>query len=86
MSVCIQDLAKPETFSLYAQSYFEDPYSYCREFLANLPVFYNPQEKCFIVSRYDDVKRVLEDYQTFGSGFGVLPLRKDDPEDYGFIL
>jgi cytochrome P450 len=78
------DHTTPETFSFRLPGYIRNPYSFYPKFLSELPFFFNSQDNCYVVSRFDDVKHVLQEYKTFGSGSGVIPMRRDNPDDFGF--
>ena len=54
---------------LYKQDFMEDPFPYLQEGLENVPVARNQETltKPFYVFRYEDVRRVLQDYEFFSS-------------------
>ena len=60
---------------LYNRDFMNDPFPYFREGLANAPICRNEETltKPWYVFRYDDVQRVLKDYEYFSSAI--------DPED-----
>lgn len=46
-----------------------NPFPYYQEMRASNPVYFNPTRGSWNVFRYDDVQRVLSDYETFSSQF-----------------
>src|SRR5579884_3883025 len=56
-----------------------DPYSWYAAMRRTSPVFYDPNDGCWHVFRYDDVQRVLQEYATFSSDLsGQLPIEQRD--------
>lgn len=76
--------AQLRAFSFSSPQYVDAPYDYCRTFLRHHPVFHSEADDCYVVSRFDAVKHILSDYETFSSDSGVLQKRVDRPDDYGF--
>jgi hypothetical protein len=60
-------------FDPQALSAIEDPYPIFRELRENHPVFYSAERDLWVVSRYEDVRAVLLDPETFASGMGTVP-------------
>lgn len=67
----------PETgtieFDPQALSEAPDPYPTFARLREEQPVHYSPERDLWVVSRYDDVRRVLLDAETFASGKGTVP-------------
>ena len=67
----------PETsaieFDPQALSEAPDPYPTFARLRAEWPVHYSPERDLWVVSRYEDVRRVLLDAETFASGKGTVP-------------
>ena len=85
--------AAPETyptlagFDPFAVEYLRDPEAALQQALREVPVFYYEPLKAFVVLRYDDVRRVLTDYETFSAdAFQAMPvperLRDRIPEQF----
>ena len=49
-----------------------DPYPMFKRLRDHAPLYYNEPHDFYAVSRFDDVNRVLVDYQTFSSARGVV--------------
>lgn len=54
-------------------SAIDDPYPVFDELRKNHPVFYGAERDLWVVSRYEDVRAVLLDAETFASGMGTVP-------------
>jgi cytochrome P450 len=46
---------------------FGNPFPYYAKMRRESPVFYDTQQQSWMVFRYEDVERVLADWQTFSS-------------------
>jgi cytochrome P450 len=60
-------------FDPQALSERPDPYPIFAELRENHPIHYSPERDLWVVSRYDDVRKVLLDAETFASGKGTVP-------------
>src|SRR5690606_15071765 len=60
-------------FDPQALSELADPYPIFAELRERHPLHYSPERDLWVVSRYDDVRRVLLDAETFASGRGTVP-------------
>ena len=60
-------------FDPYELSVHEDPYPFFRELRENHPILYSESKDFWVVSRYEDVRAVLQDGKTFASGQGTVP-------------
>jgi cytochrome P450 len=54
--------------------YLEDPYPYFARFRQEVPVFYAPKIDFWVVSRYDDIMRIVKDPETFSNARVQEPL------------
>jgi cytochrome P450 len=54
--------------------YLEDPYPYFARFRQEAPVFYAPKIDFWVVSRYDDIMRIVKDPETFSNARVQEPL------------
>ena len=54
-----------------------NPYSWLAKMRSRAPVFYNKEQQCWMVFRYDDVERVLSEWKTFSSKLPQPLDRKD---------
>ena len=60
-------------FDPKALSAVDDPYPVFRELRDQHPVFHSAERELWVVSRYEDVRAVLLDPETFASGMGTVP-------------
>ncbi len=60
-------------FDPQALSELPDPYPIFADLRENHPVHYSAERDLWVVSRYEDVRRVLLDAETFASGKGTVP-------------
>ena len=60
-------------FDPQALSELPDPYPIFADLRENHPVHYSPERDLWVVSRYEDVRRVLLDAENFASGKGTVP-------------
>lgn len=60
-------------FDPQALSELPDPYPTFERLRERHPVHYSPERDLWVVSRYEDVRRVLLDAETFASGKGTVP-------------
>jgi cytochrome P450 len=60
-------------FDPQALSELPDPYPVFAELRDKHPLHYSPERDLWVVSRYEDVRRVLLDAETFASGRGTVP-------------
>jgi len=60
-------------FDPQALSALDDPYPIFRELRECHPVFHSVERDLWVVSRYEDVRAVLLDPETFASGQGTVP-------------
>ena len=60
-------------FDPQALSAADDPYPVFDELRERHPVFHSGERDLWVVSRYEDVRQVLLDAETFASGMGTVP-------------
>jgi cytochrome P450 len=60
-------------FDPQALSAMEDPYPVFAKLREEHPVFYSQERDLWVVSRYEDVRAILLDAETFASGQGTVP-------------
>ena len=58
----------------------DDPFPSYAELRAEEPVMYDERIDCWVVTRYDDIKAVFEDWETFSSENAQAPVRERGPE------
>ncbi|WP_033293979.1 cytochrome P450 [Amycolatopsis jejuensis] len=58
----------------------DDPFPAYAALRAGEPVMYDERIGCWVVSRYDDVKAVFEDWHTFSSENAQAPVRERGPQ------
>ena len=61
-------------FCPFQDPYRSDPYSFWQRARENEPVFYSPEIEYWVVTRYDDIKAILTDPETFSSSNALSPL------------
>jgi cytochrome P450 len=65
-----------DSFDPFTDPYLRDPYSFWSEARGQEPVFYSPSLDYWIVSRYDDVRRIFRDTDTFSAAISITPLKE----------
>ncbi len=61
-------------FDPFAPDYLADPYGYMADVRGQTPVFYSPLIDHWVVTGYDDVRRVMRDTDTFTAGNAQDPV------------
>ncbi len=64
--------AGPPHWDPYNQKYFANPYPVFKRLREEAPIYHNEEYDFWAVSRYDDIQRVLGDYETFSSARGDI--------------
>ncbi|CAB4920450.1 unannotated protein [freshwater metagenome] len=65
-------------FDPFSQEFLADPAAVLRRAQDEEPVFYFPELNYWVVTRFDDVERVISDFETFSSvAIAVLPVPQD---------
>ncbi|MEO8450479.1 MAG: cytochrome P450 [Gemmatimonadota bacterium] len=67
-------------FKPFSEAYLDDPYAYFERYGAEAPVFYDPELDHWVVSRYDDIKKILKDSETFSNRTTLDPVHPFSPE------
>lgn len=57
-----------------------DPFPFYEIARRQAPIFYDPRINYWVVSRYDDVKSIFKDLETFSSAISGTPMLKPPPE------
>jgi len=63
-----------EDFDPLDPDYLADPYPYFARFRSEAPVFYAPKIDFWVVSRYEDILRIVKDPETFSNARVQEPL------------
>ncbi|MCX8073584.1 MAG: cytochrome P450 [Candidatus Binatia bacterium] len=64
-------MAAPLVYDPYSYEVHENPYPIYARLRAEAPVYHNPERNFYALSRYDDVRDAMQDWQTFSSQGGV---------------
>jgi cytochrome P450 len=64
----------------YEPFQMKDPFTAYAELRTEQPVMFDERVGLYIVSRYDDIKAVFEDWETFSSENAQAPVRKRGPQ------
>jgi cytochrome P450 len=67
-------------FDPFVEPYLSNPYPFWVRAREQEPVFYSPQLDYWIVTRYEDIKAVFSDPQTFSAGNAQTPIRPLAPQ------
>lgn len=66
-------------FNMFDPSFVQDPYGTCTQ-LQETPVFWSSDLGCYVVTRYEDVQRVLADHERFSNAATNIPVTPLSPE------
>ena len=66
------ELAMSEVFDLYSPVIDADPFPYYAQLREHHPCYWSPKANIWILSRYEDVSRAAQDWETFSSSQGNL--------------
>ena len=69
-----------EDFDPLDPDYLADPYPYFAKFRSEAPVFYAPKIDFWVVSRYEDIQKIVKDPETFSNAQVQEPLYPITPE------
>lgn len=76
-------------FDYYSAEVRENPYPFYQYLRKHAPVYYLRQDKCWMISRYEDVSRALKQPEIFSSTGNMPPQNKtligEDPPDHSDI-
>ena len=62
------------------EDYLRDPYPHFARFRREAPIFYAPKIGFWVLSRYEDIQRIVKDSETFSNARVQEPLQQMDPE------
>lgn len=65
-----------DSFDPFDESYLGDPYAFWKLAREQAPVFHSPRLGYWIVSRFDDVREVFQDTDTFSASISITPLKE----------
>jgi cytochrome P450 len=69
-----------ETFDPLSADYLKDPYPYYARFRREAPIFLAPKINMWVVSRYEDILKIVKDPETFSNARVQEPLQALEPE------
>ncbi|OBI03631.1 cytochrome [Mycolicibacter nonchromogenicus] len=73
-------------YSPFSKAVFDDPYPVYRRLRDEAPVYRDPEDRWWVLSRFDDVSSALRDWSTFSSKLGPAPENPDnDGRKYSII-
>ena len=73
-------------YSPFSKVIFDDPYPVYRRLRDEAPVYRDPEQRWWVLSRFDDVSGALRDWQTYSSKLGPAPENPDnDGRKYSVI-
>jgi len=67
--------AMGETFNPFVDPYLSDPYALLAQARQEEPVFYSPETDHWVISRYEDVRDILRDPETYSSRMAQSPIQ-----------
>ena len=67
-------------FDPLSPGYLADPYPYYARFRKEAPIFYAPRIDFWVVSRYEDVARIVKDHETFSNTRVQEPMHRPSDE------
>jgi cytochrome P450 len=65
-------------YSPFSKTIFDDPYPVYRRLRDEAPVYRDPEDRWWVLSRFDDVAGALRDWPTYSSKLGPAPENPDD--------
>jgi cytochrome P450 len=69
--------ANQQSIAISTTELFGNPFPWYAKMRRESPVFYDAQQQCWMVFRYEDVKQVFADWQTFSSKIPHPPEQTD---------
>ena len=73
-------------YSPFSKAIFDDPYPVYRRLRSEAPVYRDPEDRWWVLSRFDDVATALRDWETYSSKLGPAPENPDnDGRKYSVI-
>ena len=67
-------------FHPFDDPYLADPYPFFEQARLGEPVFYSPEINHWVISRYDDIKRIFLDHETYSARNAQTPVTPWPPE------
>jgi cytochrome P450 len=64
----IEHMRTPDKFNPFTPEFHADPHGMYQSAQAEQPVFFSPVLNMYVVTRYDDLKTVMRDVETYASG------------------
>ncbi len=61
-------------FEPFSKTYIDDPYKFFARARSEEAVFYNRETGCWVVTRYEDIRKVFQDPQTFSPALARHPV------------
>ena len=74
----MNDIKSPEDFNLLDPDVIENPYEAYEFFRNNSPVYLSPHTGFYVVTKYEDLKRVLTDFDFFSRDIGAYWEKSED--------
>lgn len=65
-------------YSPFSKAIFDDPYPVYRRLRDEAPVYRDPEQRWWVLSRFTDVAGALRDWETYSSKLGPAPENPDD--------
>jgi cytochrome P450 len=65
-------------YSPFSKTIFDDPYPVYRRLRDEAPVYRDPEDRWWVLSRFDDVAGAFRDWPTYSSKLGPAPENPDD--------
>ncbi|AEV70752.1 cytochrome P450 [Mycolicibacterium rhodesiae NBB3] len=65
-------------YSPFSKAVFDDPYPVYRRLRNEAPVYRDPEDRWWVLSRFEDVAGALRDWETYSSKLGPAPENPDD--------
>ena len=72
-------MATTMAFDPFGGTFLAGPYPHFSRFLAEAPVFWSEDLGYWVVSKYDDARRVLREYETFSASNALAPVTPPCP-------
>ncbi len=73
-------------YSPFSKVIFDDPYPVYRRLRDEAPIYRDPEDRWWVLSRFDDVSGALRDWETYSSKLGPAPENPDnDGRKYSVI-
>jgi cytochrome P450 len=66
------------SYDPYSREIFDDPYPVYKALRDGAPLYRDPEERWWVLSRFDDIWSAVRDHTTFSSRFGPDPANLDD--------